>query len=160
MAKKNAKILKEISGDWTAAELTISYKHGLKCEKAIGCSIDAYLFFIAVWDKDLISLQEQTMALFLNIKGQVIGYRLLNTGKSSQCEVNYRLLVSLALHCMASRVVMAHNHPSGNVSPSDNDLYVTKQAKQSLRQIEVALDDHLVISDKNYYSFADHNKIC
>src|ERR1700722_10208968 len=90
-----------------------SYKPGVKFNVMIFGQADAYMLIYSLWDNNLIHLQEQFMALFLNSKMEVIGYRTISMGNIACCSVDIRLLASLALHCMASNVIVAHNHPSG-----------------------------------------------
>jgi DNA repair protein RadC len=85
----------------------------------------------------------------------LIGYRLLNTGTMESTSVDIRLLVSLVLHCMAYSVVIAHNHPSGNLQTSKSDEYITIQIKDALKLIDVKLIDHLIISESGYLSMQE-----
>jgi DNA repair protein RadC len=71
------------------------------------------------------------------------------------CLIDISLLVSLALHCMASNVIIAHNHPTGNLKTSKSDEQITKQILEALKLIDVKLLDHLIISDKGYLSIMD-----
>jgi DNA repair protein RadC len=146
--------LAQLKGDWTAAKISVSFKPGVKISMPIINQTDAYLFIASLWDHDLIHLQEQFMAVYLNTQLQVIGYRILNTGDMASCHVDVRLLVSLALHCMASSVIVAHNHPSGALTPSDSDKSLTTQIKQALALINVKLHDHLIISVGGWLSMA------
>lgn len=66
-----------------------------------------------------------------------------------------RLIASLALYTLATNVIVAHNHPSGELTPGANDVTYTKQIKKALNLIEVRLWDHLIISDRNYLSMSD-----
>jgi DNA repair protein RadC len=72
--------LKELIGEWTAAEISITYKSGISHKTRIISTDDAYGIIQSVWDKNQINLQEQFMAFYLNRANQLIGYRLLNTG--------------------------------------------------------------------------------
>jgi DNA repair protein RadC len=130
------------------------FKPGLRSCPPITGTVEAYLFISSLWDKELITLQEQMLAVFMNRTGQVIGYRLLNTGNISHCEIDTRLLVSLALHCMASSVIIAHNQPSGNLTPSEADKTLTKKVSDALTLIDVTLLDHLIISKVNWLSMS------
>ena len=147
--------LSAIRGDWTAGRIRVTYKPGLKSCPPITGTVEAYHFISSLWDKELISLQEQIMAIFMNRTGQVIGYRLLNTGNISNCHIDTRLLVSLALHCMASSVIIAHNHPSGNLTPSDADIILTKKVSEALALIDVTLLDHLIITVGRWFSMVN-----
>ena len=144
-----------MKGDWTAAEISVSYKPGVKPYQPITGTVEAYQLVYSLWDKELITVQEQIMAVFMNRTGQVIGYRLLNTGNISNCNIDTGLLVSLALHCMASSVIIAHNHPSGNLTPSDADVTLTKKVSDALLLIDVTLLDHLIITAGGWLSMAN-----
>ena len=147
--------LAQLRGDWTASEIRVTYKPGLKSRPPITGTVEAYLFISSLWDKELITPQEQMMAVFMNRTGQVIDYRLLNTGNISHCEIDTRLLVSLALHCMASSVIIAHNHPSGNLTPSDAAISLTKKVSDALTLIDITLLDHLIITVGEWFSMAN-----
>ena len=151
--------LAQLKGDWTAGEIRVTYKPNLKSRPPITGTVEAYLFISSLWDKELITLQEQMMAVFMNRTGQVIGYRLLNTGNISHCEIDTRLLVSLALHCMASSVIIAHNHPSGNLTPSDADITLTKKVSNALALIDITLLDHQIITVSGWLSMANEKML-
>ena len=137
--------LDQLQGDWTAAEITVNYKPGVKFNTPVNNPAAAYVLIDFLWDQNLIHLQEQFLAIYLNGQQQVIGYRFLNTGNVWQAIIDVRLLVSLALHCMASYVIIAHNHPSGILTPSAADNELTARIKLALESIEVTLYDHLII---------------
>lgn len=122
---------------------------------AIISADDAYPLVRNLWDSNLINLQEQFMAVYLNTANKVIGYKVLNTGSMNQCIVDVKLLVSLALHCMANSVIIVHNHPSGNLRPSSNDETITLKIKEALKLIDVKLLDHLIINNTSFNSFAE-----
>jgi len=137
--------LDQVQGDWTAAEISVSYKPGVKFNTPINNPGAAYVLIEFLWDQNLIHLQEQFLAIYLNGQTQVIGYRFLNTGNMRTAIIDVRLLVSLALHCMAASVIIAHNHPSGVLKPSPKDIALTEQIKKALETIQVTLNDHLII---------------
>lgn len=91
----------------------------------------------------------------MNTSKKTIGWKLLSTGTMANCIVDIKLLVSLALHCMATHVVIAHNHPSGNLKTSESDETITKMIKDALKLIDVQLMDHLIITENGYFSFSD-----
>lgn len=100
----------------------------------------------------LISLQEQFVVVFLNSRQHVIGWRVQNIGSMETCVIDIRLLASLALHCMASYVIIANNHPTGTLQASINDKEATMKIKKALRLIDVFLLDHLILSADGYLS--------
>jgi DNA repair protein RadC len=146
--------LKKLTGDWTAARITVNYPLRVIDSMPITTQETAYEKIMTVWDKELINLQEQVMAFFLNRAGRLIGYRLICTGTTTQCLMDSKLIVSLALHTMACSVIIAHNHPSGKLEPSDMDIKITKKIKAALDLIDVKLLDHFIIMQNGYYSFA------
>ena len=85
----------------------------------------------------------------------MIGWKVLSTGNMTKCIVDIKLLVSLALHCMCTHVMIFHNHPSGNLKPSQCDENLTQTVKDALKLIDVQLIDHLIIVENGYFSFND-----
>ena len=151
--------LKELKTDWAFAEIVISYNTVIVNKTIITSAEDAYKVIQSLWNKDLINLQEQFMAYYLNRANQLIGYRLLTTGSMHSTSVDIRLLVSLALHCMASNVIIAHNHPSNNLQASKADEQITLQTRDALKLIDVKLLDHLIISENGYLSLREEGAI-
>lgn len=146
--------LKQIQGNWAAAEISISFKPAVIFDIPITYTEGAYPLILSLWDKELIGLQEQVMAFFFNGRNKTIGYRLLCTGSMDTCVLDIRLLVSLALHSLASFVILAHNHPSGNLQPSSADIQTTARLKKALKLIDVKLMDHLIISETGWLSMS------
>lgn len=126
--------------------MSIHYKPGVKCDKLLNTTTKAGDFILSVWNKELISLQEQVVAFFLNNRHKLIGYRVICTGTRTGCLIDVQLIVSLALHSLASSVILAHNHPSGNLVPSIADIESTKKVKAALNLIDVKLYDHYIIT--------------
>lgn len=106
-----------------------------------------------VWDSGLIHIQEQVIVLFLNAGNEVISWRCINSGTSIETLFNIKLALSCGLNTMAAKVIIAHNHPSGRLQPSPGDIAVTKKFKSACDLIDIDLLDHLIISDKGYFSF-------
>jgi DNA repair protein RadC len=144
--------LAQLQGDWTESRISVSLQAGIKNPAKIITDWDAYCMLLSIWDMDLLPLQEQFIVVFLNNRQQVIGWRVLNIGSMETCIIDIRLLVSLALHCMASYAILAHNHPSGTLQTSVNDKAATFKIRKALRLIDVQLFDHLIISAEGYLS--------
>ena len=155
--KKQSKqqYLNQLKGNWTVAEIEISYKPIITDHTVITSSYQAYELIKQLWDKERINLTEQFCCLFMNTSKKTIGWKLLSTGTIANCVVDIKLLCCLALHCMATHVVIVHNHPSGNLKTSDSDETITKTIKDALKLIDVQLMDHLIITECGYYSFSD-----
>jgi DNA repair protein RadC len=151
--KKNN--LNHLEGSWTVAEIEISYKPIITDHTVISSSSQAYELIKQLWDKEKINLQEQFAALFFNQSKKIIGWKVLSTGNMTKCIVDLKLLVSLALHCMSTHVMIVHNHPSGNLKVSQPDESITATVKDVLKLIDVQLIDHLIIGENGYFSFND-----
>lgn len=115
----------------------------------------SYRLVRKLWDEERINLQEQFAALFFNTNHKLIGYKILSTGSIKACIVDIKLLVSLALHCLAEYVVICHSHPSGNLSRRRIDDAITVKIKEALALIDVNLLDHLIVTSNGYFSFAN-----
>jgi DNA repair protein RadC len=86
----------------------------------------------------------------------VIGCLRLSKGGLTGTVVDLRILFGTALKAMASSIVIAHNHPSNNLQPSDADLDLTKKIKEAGKLLDINLLDHLILgTDDNYVSFAN-----
>ncbi len=119
----------------------------------IKCSRDAF---------DLISplltdLQhEEFWILFLNRSNRVIHRMKLSQGGISGTITDVRIVMKKAIEYLSSGIILCHNHPSGNLSPSDSDTNITMKIKEAGNFLDIQLIDHLIISENNYYSFADN----
>lgn len=98
---------------------------------------------------------EEFWAVFLSQNNKVIQMKRLTQGGINQSVVDIRILFKNALDCYATSLIVAHNHPSGNLKPSQEDLSVTKQIKEAGELLSIQLFDHIIITQKAYYSFAD-----
>jgi len=98
---------------------------------------------------------EEFWILLLNRNNKIITHKRISEGGIGGTVVDARLLFKAAIENLASSIVLCHNHPSGNLRPSDADLQLTKRLKEAGRLLEIVIIDHLIIADKNYYSFAD-----
>jgi DNA repair protein RadC len=103
--------------------------------------------------------QELFMVIYLNGRNQILKMETLFEGTLNTSAVYPREVVKKALENDASALVLVHNHPSGNPSPSQDDLTITKKLKESARTIDIYIHDHLIIAGNDVYSFADHGLI-
>lgn len=137
-------------------QLKVSYS--VNCLSApITCPGHAFEYLLKIWDKKLINIQEQVYLLCLNGANNVIAWRLLNTGTHSECLFDVKLALSCALGCMCDKIIIAHNHPSGELIPSNPDLKITERMKSAASMVDIKLLDHLIISSTNFYSFVDYD---
>lgn len=102
---------------------------------------------------------EETWALLLDRANKIIAPIQVSKGGISGTVVDIRLILREALNRYASGIILAHNHPSGNCTPSPQDKQLTKKLKEAAQWMDIALLDHLIVCDKEYYSFADEGDI-
>ncbi len=96
------------------------------------------------------------MVIYLNGRNQILKLEELFEGTLSTSAVYPREVVKRALDNNAAAIVLVHNHPSGNSTPSQDDLAITKKLKEATQSIDVSVHDHLIIAGNDVYSFADH----
>jgi DNA repair protein RadC len=100
--------------------------------------------------------REVFMVIYLNGRNQVLGMEELFAGTLTASAVYPREVVKKALAKNAAALVFVHNHPSGSLHPSRDDLEITRRLKEAAATIDVAVHDHIIIAGNEYYSFADH----
>ncbi|EPA00020.1 DNA repair protein RadC [Indibacter alkaliphilus LW1] len=143
-------------------ELQLSYKakgSGKNLQK-IRSSVDAFQLLQTIFDPDLIAAREEFIVLYLNRDSCVIGYHKAFQGGVSSVVCDPKIILGVALKSLASGLILAHNHPSGKLIPSEADLSMTRRIKNACKEMEIELMDHLILSpDGQYFSFADEGKI-
>jgi len=102
---------------------------------------------------------EEFWILYLNRSNKVISRMKLSQGGVSGTVTDVRIVMKKAVELLASGIILCHNHPSGNLNPSDADSKITQKIKEAGSFMDIQLLDHLIISDKDYYSFADNGLI-
>ena len=98
---------------------------------------------------------EEFWVLFLSRSGVVIKTECVSKGSISGTLVDIRLILKPAIEYLSSALIVAHNHPSGNLKPSQQDISLTKKITEAAKLMDIILQDHLIIGDGTYYSFAD-----
>jgi DNA repair protein RadC len=142
----------------TGSQLRVVYKQVI-LSLPITSSGESFRVLRKIWDDELIEIQEQVYVLFLNNNNQVICYRCLHTGTTNQTLFDIKLALACALGCLAVKVIIAHNHPSGNLRPSPGDIAITEQFKDASELMDIDLLDHLIINQNDYYSFKDNRLV-
>ena len=104
-------------------------------------------------------LHEEFWVLFLNNSNKVIHKSQMSKGGITGTVVDVRMIFKMALEQNATNIILCHNHPSGNVVPSEADLNITKKLKLAGENLDVKVLDHVIVTDKSYYSFADDGKM-
>lgn len=103
--------------------------------------------------------REVFSVIFLTNQHQLLSFEKLFYGTVNQSEVHPREIVKRCLELNAVAVILAHNHPSGEVSPSPSDRHITEKVVNALQLVDVRVLDHVIIGGANSYSFAEHGLI-
>ena len=100
--------------------------------------------------------REEFRVLYLDNQNQLIAHETLFTGTINRTEVHPREVVKRALYFNAAAVILAHNHPSGETTPSQADKALTQRLVQVLQLVDIRVPDHLIVGGRQIYSFAEH----
>lgn len=136
-------------------EIKLSYSRKGNCERLITTSRDAVKIFKEHFDSEEIDYRESFFALYLNQANRVLGIKKISESGISSTIVDVRIIMQAALLCNASGIILAHNHPSGNLKPSQEDLNITQKIKEASQLLNIQLLDHCILTSSAYISFAD-----
>ena len=98
---------------------------------------------------------EEFWILFLNRANKIIGKQLIGRGGISQTTADVKIVFKKSIDKQASAIILAHNHPSGNIKPSESDIQLTRKIKNGSELLDIQVLDHLIVGDGNYFSFND-----
>ena len=102
---------------------------------------------------------EEFWLLILNRSNTVIKKELISRGGVAGTVVDTKIIFKSAIENLASSIIISHNHPSGNLKPSDADIKITKSIKEAGKIMDIPLFDHLILTDSGYYSFNDEGML-
>lgn len=138
-------------------EIKMVYQNRLAAKERpqIKSSYTAYHILQENWSEQM-GLVEEFHMLLLDRSNRVMGRHLVSIGGLTGTVVDARIIFACALKCRASSLILAHNHPSGNLRPSQADREITNKLKQGGELLDITILDHLILSpDGGYFSFAD-----
>ena len=146
--------------NYNLAEIEVSYKTTVKASerRKITTSKDAEAIFREIWSSGM-EFKEEFYILLLNRANKVLGWYKVSEGGMSGTVVDPKLIFSIALKGLASSIAISHNHPSGNLKPSEQDIALTNKLKQAGALLEIPVLDHVILSTEGYYSFADEGML-
>lgn len=136
-------------------EIRISYKPRRSKQHTVANSLDAYGIIQHFFNRDTIELLEETLMLLFDRNNQLLGWTRLGIGGMHNSVIDQRLIFGIALKAGASAIMLAHNHPSGNLEPSKEDIVVTQQIKDGCHILGLLFYDHLIVAKRGYFSFSD-----
>ena len=135
------------------SEIKVSYTNSNAERIKVTNSQIIHTLLLQHWNKDTIEYFEEVKVIYLNRANVVLGIYDLSKGGVSGCIVDNKIILAVALKCNASCIVLAHNHPSGNLKPSTADITVTQKLKSACKILDLELIDHLIITKEGYFSF-------
>ncbi len=137
-----------------ATEIKLAYKRkptGLK----IHSSNDAQQVLRKFWEQGTIDHFESFVVMYLSRCNEVLGIMKAAVGSIEACIVDVRKVYQGALLTNASAIIVSHNHPSGNLKPSQKDIELTKELRKAGELMKITLLDHVIVTSSGYFSFAD-----
>lgn len=142
------------------AEIQVKYERFYQLDRMqIRTSKHTYDILKKVWDIDTLDYIENFYILLLDKSNSVLGVSHISKGGTAGTIVDAKVIFGKAILTNASSIVLAHNHPSGNLRPSNKDKEVTRKLKEGGLLLDIHVLDHVIISSNGYYSFADDGMI-
>jgi DNA repair protein RadC len=140
-------------------EIQLSYKRKKKFQERfqISNSDEVYQYAQSIWNPNTLEMQESFYVIFLDKRNAILGYLKLAQGGVAGVIVDSRIIFATAVKCLSSSIILLHNHPSGNLTPSQADKNITQKIKNGAKLLDMILLDHLIITVDSFYSFADNN---
>ena len=136
-------------------KIRVERKQGDGSTYQVKSSKTAYQFFYSIFDADTILWTEESAMIILNRANEIIGYSKISSGGTAGTVVDAKVIFTKALLAGGHSIILAHNHPSGNLEPSEQDIKLTKQLVKAGEVLEIRVLDHLILTDKGYTSMAD-----
>ena len=139
------------------AEISISYSTKVKASERprVCCSKDAYEILRHVFPS--LEHREYFYILCMNRANQLLGFHQVSMGGLTGTVTDIRIIFQVAIKANASGLIIAHNHPSGTLQPSDADLKITRKIKEAGVFLDISLLDHLILGFDGYLSMADES---
>lgn len=138
------------------AEVELTYKTKIKAKDRVRVtgSPESVDILRSVWS-DKIEWIEEFVILLLNRNNQVLGWVKISQGGTSGTFTDPKIIFQYAINANASGVILSHNHPSGNLKPSQADRDITERIKNGGKLLDISILDHIIMTEDGYFSFAD-----
>ena len=139
------------------AEIRLTYLSKVKASerRKVSSSRDSYQILLDCWNRSCLEFVEEFKVLLLNRANKVLGIVPISKGGVAGTVADPKLIFAAALKANASSLILSHNHPSGNLQPSQADIQLTRKIKEAGKFLDLPVLDHLIITSEGYYSFAD-----
>ena len=142
----------------TISEYSLKYTKSEIQKTKITTSESAYSVIKKFYFDD-INIYESFFILLLNKANNTTGFAKISQGGTAGTVVDIKIIAKYAVESLSSSVIICHNHPSGNIKPSEADINITKKIKDALLLLDISLTDHIIITENDFYSFADNGNL-
>ncbi|WP_276348122.1 JAB domain-containing protein [Daejeonella sp. JGW-45] len=153
--------VRNVNEVFKVAEITVSYIPKIRASQRpmVSTSKDVYECFASHWDNTRIEMLEQFKIMLLNRAQKVLGIFEVSTGGIVGTVADPKVIFSTALKGNATSIILAHNHPSGNLRPSEADKQLTAKLCKAGSFLDIAVLDHIILTAEGYFSFSDEGLI-
>ena len=146
--------------EFTMPEITISYKDNVKASERVKIlSSETSYSYLKPFYAECMEHHEESYVMFLNRANKASGVSLISKGGMAETVMDVKIILQTALKVHASGIILSHNHPSGNLCPSEPDKRITSKIKEACKCLDLVLLDHIILTDEHYYSFTDEGLI-
>lgn len=145
--------------DYKVGEVELSYRSKTSNKIKLETSEQAYRLMLNTYDEGQIEYRESFKVILLNNACKVLGYITISEGGLTEASVDIRLIMQAVLLSNATAMILVHNHPSGNLTPSRQDKELTKHIVDCSKMMNMRVIDHIIISSESYYSFTENGLI-
>ncbi len=138
------------------SEIQLVYKHSAQRSilPYVKTPYDAFNILFNQWDENRLDLAEDFKVLLLNRANQAIGICPISSGGIAGTVADPKLIFAAAIKAAASSIILAHNHPSGNLKPSEVDISLTKRLQKGGLLLDICVPDHIILTSAGFYSIA------
>lgn len=142
-------------------EVQLVYKNRMRADDrpVIKSASDAYRILLASWDITQINLVEECKILLLDRQLRVMSIASISKGGRSETVIDPKIVFSIALKRRADRLILAHNHPSGELRPSIADIKTTEKLMLAGKALSLPLEDHIIVTQDNYCSLVNEGHV-
>lgn len=143
------------------AEITLAYRPKVKASQRpkVNCSRQVYEVLLRFWNQDALEFIEQFQVMLLSRGNRVLGICTISSGGTAGTVVDPKVVFAAGLKANASSIILSHNHPSGNLQPSEQDTRLTRRLVEIGRALDLPIVDHIIIGSEGYFSFADEGEL-
>lgn len=141
----------------TFEEVKLVYHNKTKAKDRpkLSNSNSVYQVFINSWDKDQISLLEEFKIALVDRQLRLMSIASISSGGTTGTVVDPKIVFALALRRRANSIFLAHNHPSGNLKPSQEDIRLTENLSKAGSFLDIKILDHIIVTPDGYYSMSN-----